>query len=73
MSGTATDEQPQNRMQQRYLLWYESSRGPQFGYAVHHTEAAAQVDAALFRSDGYPTRIVKVTIVDGQPKAEWIS
>lgn len=56
----------------QYLLWHNSSYGFRFGRDKWHTQHQAEADAALFQSDGYETRIVKVEIVDDEPVASWL-
>jgi hypothetical protein len=61
------------KLQQRYLIHYESSMGPRFGVAVWSNERQAREDADLFTGDGYPARIMKVTVENGEPIARWVT
>lgn len=60
------------RMKQRYLVWYEGRLGGLFSIGVDHFIERARENRALFIADGFPARIVKLTVVDGQPVAEWV-
>lgn len=60
-------------LQQRYLVHYESKMGPRFSSDVCSTPWQAQEDARGFEADGYPARVMRVTVSgDGQPVAEWM-
>lgn len=56
----------------QYMLWHQSHYGWRFGVSTWHTLHQAERDAALFRGDGYETRILKVEVVDGEPVASWV-
>lgn len=58
-------------MQQVYLTYYEGERGPLFGVQRSLSERMAREDAALFEEDGYPARVIKVTVENGEPVARW--
>jgi hypothetical protein len=60
------------KMTQRYLIHYDSSFGARFGMAVFGNERQARQDRNAFAEDGLQVRIIKLTVVDGQPVAEWI-
>lgn len=61
------------KLQTRYLVHYDSPSGPRFSSEVHNSPWQAQRDARLFIADGFPARIMRVTVGDdGQPAAEWI-
>lgn len=61
------------RMQQLYPVWYEGDLGGMFSIDVFSNMKQAEEDLALFIEDGLPARIIKVTVVDGQPVATWVS
>lgn len=57
----------------RYLVYYDSSDGPRFSGEVHNAPWQAQRDAHGFIEDGYPARVMRVTVGDNDlPAAEWI-
>jgi len=60
------------KMQVRYLVWYQVANHGLFSIDVDHTLAAARENRDGFIEDGYPARIIAVSVVDGQPVAEWI-
>lgn len=59
------------RLKQRYLVWYEGPLGGLFSIDVDHFIERARENRDLFIEDGYPARIIKLSVVDGQPVAEW--
>ena len=76
---TANDREDQRihfeAMQQRYLVWYEGPLGGLFSTDVSGAldgGGCARWNRDLFIEDGYPARIVKLAVVDGQPVAEWV-
>lgn len=60
------------KLQQRHLVYYESPMGPRFSSAVWSSERQAQAEAELFTADGYPARVMKVTVENGQPVSQWM-
>lgn len=60
------------KLVQRYLIHYTTRLGARFGLAVWGNERQAREDRDLFAGDGCSARIVKLTVVDGQPVAEWV-
>ncbi len=60
------------KLQQRYLIHYESPLGARFSAETPSAEHLARRVAGWFLEDGYPARIVVVTVEDGQPVARWI-
>lgn len=65
-------QQHTERFQQQYLVWYEGSCGGCFSVDVGQTMKHAQWNRDLFIEDGYPARIIKLTVEDGQPVAQWV-
>ena len=63
-----------NRMQQRFLVWYQVPEGGgRFSVETHDAADQAEETADLFRKDGYPARVLKVSVDDrGMPLAEWV-
>jgi hypothetical protein len=59
------------KLQTRYLVHYDSADGPRFSSEVHSAPWQAQNDARAYIQDGYPARIMRVTVDDGSPRAEW--
>ena len=57
---------------QRYLVHYDSKLGPRFSVSVWSSQRQAEQDADGYRADGYPARVMKVSVVDGVPVAEWV-
>lgn len=62
----------QDQMQQRYLVWYEGTLGGLFSTDVASTLRHAEWNRDLFVEDGYPARILKLTVEDGEPVARWV-
>jgi hypothetical protein len=63
-------------MQQRYLVWYEGPGGGLFSTDVSGAldgGGCARWNRDLFIAEGYSARIVKLTVVNGQPVAEWVT
>jgi hypothetical protein len=63
------------RMQQLYAVWYETELGGQFSVDISHTlhgHGGARWNRDLFVEDGFPARIMKITVQDGNPVAEWV-
>lgn len=60
------------KMLQRYLVWHDTKAGPRFTPESFHSPHLAEREAELWREDGYWARVMKVTVVDGHPVAEWI-
>lgn len=58
-------------MQAQYLVWYETNLGGLFSIEAHHSLRQAEGNRDGFVEDGYPARVMKVSVVDGQPVAEW--
>lgn len=61
------------RMQQRYLVWYEGHLGGLFSIDVGSTVKQAKWNRDLFIEDGYPARIIKLTVENGEPVARWLT
>ena len=60
------------RMGIRYLVWYRTGSHGLFSSDVAHTLAEAQWNQGSYTEDGYPARILRVKVVDGDPVAEWV-
>jgi hypothetical protein len=61
------------KLQQRYLVHYESKMGPRFSSDTWSAPWQAQDDARNFEADGYRARVMRVTVADdGRPVAEWM-
>lgn len=61
------------KLQQRYLVHYQSKMGPRFGIDVWSTPWQAQWDARGYEKDGMSARVMRVTVNDeGSPVAEWM-
>lgn len=61
------------RQQQVYLTHYQSKRGGLFSSDAYPTELQATRNAELFEQDGYPSRVLKVTVENGEPVARWLT
>lgn len=59
-------------MQQQYLVWYQGRLGGMFSIDVGGYLKRARENRDMFIEDGFPARIVKLTVVDGEPVAEWV-
>ena len=60
------------KLQQRYLVHYDTPAGPRFGIDVWSNERQAEQDADGYRADGLAARVMKVTVEDGAPVAQWV-
>jgi hypothetical protein len=61
------------RQQQVYLTHYQNERGGLFSIDTYPTELPAVRNAVLFEDDGYPARVIKVTVENGEPVAQWVT
>jgi hypothetical protein len=61
-----------DKLQQRYLVYYESGGGSRFATGVDPYEHIAREHAGWFIADGFPARVMKVTVEDGEPVARWV-
>ena len=59
------------KLQQRYLVHYDTGSGSRFGIDVWSTLRQAEADADGFREDGMQARVIKVTVENGGVVAQW--
>lgn len=61
------------KLQQLYLVYYRNELGGLFSSQTDWVMRRATENAEEFIADGYPARLIEVTVKDGEPVAMWVA